>query len=85
MFEAEDQRLCESLKYQRCNGHGCVFESFKADDESHVVSAIIDYREEYHRIRGKAKKNRSMTRIIEENLAKFFINEHLKRQLVTIL
>ena len=85
MFEAEDQRVCESLKHQRCNGHGCVFKRFETDDESHVVSAAIDYREQYHRIREKAKRDRSKTRVIEEDLTKSFINEYLKRQLITIL
>ena len=85
MFEAEDQRVCESLKHQRCNGHGCVFEGFEADKESLVISAAIDYREEYHRIRETAKRDRKKTRVIEEDLAKSFINEYLKRQLITIL
>ena len=85
MFEAEDQRVCESLKHQRCNGHGCVFEEFKPDDESLVRSTAIDYREQYHKIRENAKRDRSKTRVIEEDLAKSFINEYLTRQLITIL
>ena len=86
MFEAKGQRVCESLNHQRCNGHGCNFTRFEADEESHlIISDAIDYREQYHRIRERAKRDRKKTRVIEEDLAKSLIDEHLKRQLITIL
>lgn len=86
MFEAKDQRVCEILKHQRCNGHGCVFTRFKADEESPLLySSAINYREQYNRIQERVKRDRKKTRVIEENLAKSFIDKHLKRQLITIL
>ena len=86
MFEAKDQRVCESLQHQHCNGHGCTFTRFEADEgPRYFGSAAIDYREQYHRIRERAKRDRKKTRVIEEDLAKSFIDEHLKRQLITIL
>ena len=45
VFEAKDQRVCESLKHQRCNGHGCIFERFEADKELHLIGDRVDYRE----------------------------------------
>ena len=86
MFEAKDQRVCESLKHQRCNGHGCIFTKFEGDEESDmIIGAAIDYREQYNRRQEIVKRDRKKTRVIEEDLAKSFIDKHLKRQLITIL
>ena len=80
MFKAKDQRVCEILKHQRCNGHGCVFTRFEADEESPLFhSKAIDYRERYNRIQERVKRDRKKTRVIEEDLAKSFIDKYLIR------